>query len=78
MIDFLWFVSISCIVGGLIVIMIQLWEKLDYAKRQNRPQFIGDVDAPDPRGPLNPHEQRWRQEQVEKEQARWDEGWFPQ
>jgi hypothetical protein len=77
MIDFLWFIAVACILGGLLVIMIQLWEKIDYAKRQNRPQFIGDIDEPDPY-PLNAHEWRWRQEQIQREQARRDEGWFPQ
>lgn len=77
MITFLWFVAVACILGGLLVIMIQLWEKLDYAKRQKQPQFIGDVDDPDPRGPVNPHEWRWRQEQIERAQdVQRNEGWF--
>lgn len=72
MIDFLWFLSIACILGGLMGLIISLWERLDYAKRQNRPQFIGDIDDPDPRGSINPHEWRWRQEQIERAQR---EGW---
>jgi hypothetical protein len=67
---FLWFVAIACILIGLLVIIIQLWEKLDFQKRQTERQYtIGDLNAPDP-FPLDPHTMRWRQDMIARQKER--------
>jgi hypothetical protein len=70
MTTFLWFVAIACILVGLLFIIIQLWEKLDFQRRQTERQYsLGDLNNPDP-FPLNSHEMRWRQEMIARQKER--------